>query len=73
MKRLIHLIPGSMLVAVFFAWLVLRHSDELQAWASSSTLTGWAIAGAAWLALVGGVALIARAWMPQTASGEPGD
>jgi hypothetical protein len=73
MKRLLHLAAGTALVAVFFAWLVSRHSDVLQAWTSSSTLTGWALHGAAWLALLGGVALLARAWVPHTTSGESGD
>lgn len=62
MRRIGTIALGVLLVAVFFAWLVLRHQEPLTAWASSSTLLGWVIFGGAWLCLLSGVALLATAW-----------
>lgn len=60
--RLARIILGVALIAVFFAWLILRHQEPLSVWANSSTLLGWAFLGGAWLSCIGGVSLIATAW-----------
>lgn len=62
MRRIAQIGLGIVMIGVLFAWLVLRHQAPLNEWATSSTLTGWAIQGAAWLSLLGGVWLIATAW-----------
>lgn len=61
MRRIAQIGLGIAMIGVLFAWLVLRHQAPLNEWATSSTLTGWAIQGAAWLSLLGGVWLIATA------------
>lgn len=61
MKRIARNVLGILLIAVFLAWLILRHQEPLTAWASSSTLLGWVIFGGAWLCCLGGISLIATA------------
>lgn len=62
MKRVAQVVLGTGMIAVLFAWLILRHEEPLNEWASSSTLVGWAFQGLAMLSCLGGVALIATAW-----------
>lgn len=62
MKRIAQVILGVLMIAVLFAWLILRHQEPLSGWASSGTLVGWAFQGLAMLSFLSGAALIATAW-----------
>lgn len=62
MRRIAQIGLGIATIAVLFARLVLRHQAPLNEWATSSTLTGWAIQGAAWLSLLAGIWPISAAW-----------
>lgn len=50
------------MIAVLFAWLILRHQEPLSEWANSSTLVGWTFQGLALLSCLSGAALITTAW-----------
>lgn len=71
--RTARIVLGVLLIAVFFAWLLLRHQEPLSLWASSSTLLGWALFGGAWLSCLGGVSLIAMGWRSRGEQNGPGD
>lgn len=62
MKRAARLVLGVVLIAVLFAWLILRMHEPLSTWTASSTLTGWLFHGAAVLSFLSGIALLASAW-----------
>lgn len=62
MKQAAQVVLGIIMIVVLFAWLILRHEEPLNEWASSSTLIGWAFQGLAMLSCLGGAALIATAW-----------
>ena len=62
MKRVAQVVLGIVMIAVLFAWLILRHEEPLNEWASRSTLVGWAFQGLAMLSFLGGTALLATAW-----------
>lgn len=62
MKRIAHVVLGVLMIAILFAWLILRHEEPLNEWASSSTLVGWAFQGLAMLSFLAGTALLATAW-----------
>ncbi|PQZ93729.1 hypothetical protein CQ018_08730 [Arthrobacter sp. MYb227] len=62
MKRVAQVVLGIVMIVVLFAWLISRHEEPLNEWASSSTLVGWAFQGFAMLSFLGGTALIANAW-----------
>ena len=62
MKRIAQLVLGVLMIAVLFAWLILRHQEPLSEWASSSTLVGWIFHGLALLSFLSGAALITTAW-----------
>ncbi|TDP89049.1 hypothetical protein EDF62_3506 [Leucobacter luti] len=62
MRRIGRVLLGLAMIALLFVWLVYRHHNPLSVWATSSTLVGWALQGAAWLSCLGGAYLIATAW-----------
>lgn len=62
MKRAAQIVLGIVMIAVLFAWMIVRHEEPLNEWANSSTLVGWAFQGLAMLSFLGGTALIATAW-----------
>lgn len=70
MKRIGRIALGLVMIAMLFVWLVYRHHEPFNVWATSSTLVGWALQGAAWLSCLGGAYLIATAWSgkPQSTS-----
>lgn len=65
MKRVARLLLGVVLIAVLFAWLILRMQEPLSTWTASSTLTGWVFHGAAVLSFLSGIALLASVWSPR--------
>ena len=62
MKRIAQVVLGGLMIAILFAWFVLRQQEPLNEWASSSTLVGWAFQGLAMLSFLAGTALLAAAW-----------
>lgn len=62
MKQVAQVVLGFVMNVVLVAWLILRHEEPLNEWASSSTLVGWAFQGLAMLSFLGGTALLATAW-----------
>lgn len=62
MKRTARIALGILLIAVMFAWSILRHHEPLNGWVTGSALVRWALQGGAWASLLGGVALIAPAF-----------
>lgn len=49
MRRIGRIALGLAMIAMLFAWLVYRHHEPFSVWATSSTLVGWTLQGAAWL------------------------
>ncbi len=50
-----------MLIAVFLAWMLLKGAEPARAWLGGDALLGYVAMGAAWLCLLGGVALLVKA------------
>lgn len=55
------ILGGSLLIAVFLAWMLLKGTDAVQTWLDTNSLLGFGAWGIAWLCALGGAALIARA------------
>ncbi|MBP2413450.1 hypothetical protein JOF48_002249 [Arthrobacter stackebrandtii] len=72
MKRAAQVFLGIVMIAVLFAWVILRHEEPLSEWASSSNFVGWAFHGFALLSFLGGTALIATAWAHGREDGRDG-
>lgn len=61
MKKIGVLAAGAVLVAVFLAWMLFKGAEPVRAWLGGDALLGYVAMGAAWLCLIGGVALLAKA------------
>ncbi|MCT9821022.1 hypothetical protein N3K63_12105 [Microbacterium sp. W1N] len=55
-------LSGSVLIAFFLTWMLVKGTPDVRAWVDSHQLLGFAALGVAWLCLLGGAALIARAF-----------
>lgn len=60
-KKLGLLLSGSILIALFLAWMLLKGTETVRSWTDAHDLLGPAALGLAWLCLLGGCALIVRA------------
>lgn len=63
-RRLGLLFSGIVLIMVFLAWMLFKGIDAVQSWIDASGVLGLAAWGVAWLCLLGGAALVARAAFP---------
>mgnify|MGYP003420724398 len=55
------ILGGSGLIAVFLAWMLFKGTSVVRAWLDPNPLLGFVAWGIAWLCVLGGAALIARA------------
>ncbi len=62
MRRAARMTTGLALIAVLFAWLMLRFEPPLTDWIAQWPLLGWGLQGAAWLCCLGGIALVVSSW-----------
>lgn len=64
-KKLGLVLGGIALVGVFLAWMLLKGTSAARLWLDPNPLLGFVALGVAWLCLVGGAALLARALFPR--------
>lgn len=60
-KRIAQGALGVLLVLVFFGWLLIRQTEAFQDHIGMSRLLGWGTWALAWVCLLGGASLLARA------------
>ena len=61
MKKIGVLAAGAVLIAVFLARMLFKGAEPARAWLGGDALLGYVAMGVAWLCLLGGVALLAKA------------
>ena len=57
-KRVLHIVVGVLLIAVFLVWLQLRFWEPIKPHVAMGEPLGWLAYGAAWLCLICGVAML---------------
>ena len=55
------MVSGSVLIGLFLAWMLAKGTDAVQSWTDPNPMLGLVAWGVAWLCILGGAALIARA------------
>ena len=62
MSRVLRIVLGVALFAIFVAWMVLRHYEPISSWVPESQIGRLAWWAGAWICGLAGLALIAGAW-----------
>lgn len=66
MARKIGLLAGGIvLIGLFLAWMLFKGTDPVQSWTDANQLLGLVAWGVAWLCVLSGAALVARALFHQ--------
>ena len=70
-KRIVQGAAGLLLVLAFFGWLLIRQAEPIRDHLGIDSLLGWAAWGVAWVCLLAGASLLARAtvWRPTDSQG----
>ncbi|WP_454131743.1 hypothetical protein [Microbacterium lacticum] len=55
-------VGGSALIGLFLAWMLLKGTSAVQAWIDPNPLLGLVALGLAWLCVLAGAGMIARAF-----------
>lgn len=60
-RKLGLLVGGIALIGLFLAWMLFKGTDPVRSWTDANQLLGLVAWGIAWLCVLGGAALVARA------------
>lgn len=64
-RKLGLLIGGTVLIGLFLAWMLFKGTDAVRSFTDANQLLGLVAWGVAWLCVLGGAALVARALFPR--------
>lgn len=71
-RKLGLMVGGIALIGIFLAWMLVKGTDPVRSSTDANQLLGLAAWGVAWLCVLGGAALVARAILLKP-TGSPGD
>lgn len=60
-RKLALLVGGTVLIGLFLAWMLVKGTSPVQSWTDANQVLGLVAWGVAWLCVLGGAALVARA------------